>query len=262
MNVIVRILPPAILLLGLSAAPLAAQVLHVDDRWDECALVLAPSLTQKSWHQFVGEIGHVVYFRPLVSARPMGAGRFEVAILDWGSRIDPADDAWNDTFVHPDSMHWLFEGDALLIPGLMVRAGVSDRVDAGVYVTKSIGANYGFVGGQVQYALLADPHNPLAAAARLGFVRLFGPEDLTASVYGLDFVVSRDLSSVFSPYAVVSGYMARGHERTPKVDLDDENVLGVQGAVGMAAKISVVRLGAEVSLGRVSGYSFKVAVGS
>jgi hypothetical protein len=262
MNVIVRILPPAILLLGLSAAPLAAQVLHVDDRWDECAIVLAPSLTQESWHQFVGEIGHVVYFRPLVSARPMGAGRFEVAILDWGSRIDPADDAWNDTFVHPDSMHWLFEGDALLIPGLMVRAGVSDRVDAGVYVTKSIGANYGFVGGQVQYALLADPEKPLAAAARLGFVRLFGPEDLTAGVYGLDFVVSRDLSSVFSPYTVVSGYMSRGHERTPKVDLDDENVLGVQGAVGMAVKLSVVRLGAEVSLGRVSGYSFKVAVGS
>jgi hypothetical protein len=61
---------------------------------------------------------------------------------------------------------------------------------------------------------------------------------------------------------VLSGYMSRGHERTPKVALDDETVLGVQGAVGMAVKISAVRLGAEVSLGRVTGYSFKVAVGS
>lgn len=262
MNVVVRILPPALLLLGLSGSPLAAQALHVDDRWDECAIVLAPSLTQAAWHQFVGEIGQVVYFRPLASARPLGTGRFEVAILDWGSRIDAADDAWNDTFVHPDSTHWLFEGDALMIPGLLVRAGVSERVDAGVYFTKSIGANYGFIGGQVQYALLHDADKALAAAARLSAVRLFGPDDLTAGVYGLDVVVSRDLSSAFSPYASVSGYLARGHERTAKVNLDDEKVLGVQGAVGMAVKVSVLRLGAEVSLGRVTGYSFKVAVGS
>jgi hypothetical protein len=262
MNDGARILTPALLLLGLSASPSAAQVLHVDDRWHECAIVLSPSLTQQAWHQFVGELGHVVYFRPLASARPLGTGRFEVAILDWGSRIDASDDAWNDTFVHPDSTHWLFEGDALLIPGLMLRAGVSDRVDVGAYFTKSIGANYGFIGGQVQYGLIDDAEKALAAATRLSVVRMFGPEDLTASVYGLDFVVSRDLSAVFSPYAAISGYLARGHERTAKVSLDDENVAGVQGTLGMAVNVSVLRLGAEVNLGRVSGYSFKVAVGS
>ncbi len=37
---------------------------------------------------------------------------------------------------------------------------------------------------------------------------------------------------------------------------------GVQGTIGVAAKVSVVRLGAEYNVGRVSGYSFKVAFGS
>ena len=41
------------------------------------------------------------------------------------SRIDDEKDAWNDTFSHPDSTHYLTDGDALMIPGLMVRAGVA-----------------------------------------------------------------------------------------------------------------------------------------
>jgi hypothetical protein len=250
-----------LLLALVASSPLGAQVLHTNNRWDECAIVIDPSLTQDAWHQFVAEVGQVAYFRPLTSARPLGRGRVELAILNSGTGIDDADAAWNDTFSHPDSTHWLFEGNALVIPGLMARVGVSDRIDVGAYYTQNFAANYGIAGGQVQYSLLGDPARYLAAAGRVSAAWLFGPEDLGASVYGLDFVVSRDLS-IFSPYVGVSGYLSRGREHTSKVTLEDENIFGVQGMVGVAVRYSVLRLGGEVSLGRVPGYSFKVALGT
>jgi hypothetical protein len=261
MNAPTRPALAAALMVVLGSSPLVAQVLHVNDRWKDCAFEIHPSLTQETWRQFVGEVGLVSYFRPLVSARPLGARRVEFALLSWSTRIDAADAAWNDTFSHPDSTHWLFDGDALPIPGLMLRAGVTDRVDAGAYFTKNVNSNYGIVGAQVQYSLLGDAERNLAAAGRVSVATLFGPEDLSTSVYGLEMVMSRDVS-VFSPYAAVSGYLARGREHTSKVDLESENVFGVQGTLGVAARISVLRLGAEVNLAQVPGYSFKLGFGS
>ncbi len=262
MNRSLSYLLPAALVLGLNSSPLRAQRphLHVNDRWDNCAIVIDPSLTQQAWHQFVSEVGVVTYFRPLASARPLGAKHIELGLLQWATRINDADPAWNDTFSHPDSLHWLKDGKELPIPGLMLRVGVSERVDVGAYVTKSIGANYGMIGGEVQYNLLEDRPRGLAAAARLSGNKLVGPEDLSASVYGVDLLMSKDVS-ILSPYAGISGYLSRGQVHTSKVSLDDENVFGVQGMAGVAARISVLRLGAEVYLARVPGYSFKIAFG-
>jgi len=253
-------LPAVTMALSLAAfAPhLHAQVLHTNDRWKECAIVLDPSLTQGAWRQFVREAGLVTYIRPLASAKPMGRRTYELALVRTGTRIDDSDPAWNDTFSHPDADHVLFEGDALYIPGLVARVGVTDRVDVGAYFTKSIGANYGFAGGQLQYNLLNDSTRNLAAAGRVSAVRLFGPEDMTMTTYGLDFVVSKDVSR-FSPYAGVSGYMARGRETTSKVDLDPETVFGAQAMFGVLARVSMVTLGAEFNLAKVSGVSMKVA---
>lgn len=242
------------------APPLYAQKLHTNHRWHQCAIVLDSSLTQGAWHQFTRELGLVSYFRPLTSAAPLGRRNVEIGLLRWGTRINDADAAWNDTFSHPDSTHWLMEGNSLDIPGLMARAGITDRVDVGAYFTKAPGANYGLMGGQLQYSLVNDPDRRLAAAGRVSVVRLFGPDDMQASTYGLDFVVSKDVSR-FAPYVGVSGYLARAKETTTKVDLRDENVFGAQATVGIAARVSVMRIGAEYNIAKVPGMSMKVAVG-
>ncbi len=252
----IHLLVAALMIAGATSV-LSAQHLHTNDRWDECAIVIDPMLTQDAWHQFVGEAAHVIYFRPLTSAKPLGKWNVEVSVLNTASRIDDADAAWNDTFSHPDSTHWLFEGSALAIPGLMVRMGVSDRMDVGAYFTKNLNANYGIAGGQVQYSLVNDAIRKYAVAGRLTVATLFGPDDLTASVAGADVLVSKDVS-IFTPYAGVSGYLSHGHERTTKVDLDDEHVLGAQGTLGVTARVSLLRLGAEVNVARVTGYAFKI----
>lgn len=50
-----------------------------------------PSLTQKAWGQFTEAAGLGTYFRPLLDARPLGKGAFEVSMLQWQTGIDDAD---------------------------------------------------------------------------------------------------------------------------------------------------------------------------
>jgi hypothetical protein len=195
----------------------------------------------------------------------MGAGNFEISLLQWETDIDDADAAWNDTFVHPDSTHWLFEGDRLGFPGLSFRAGLTSRIDVGVYLTKRPGANYGFWGGQVQYNIVNDLESNLAASARFSLVSMYGPEDLDLTVVGLDLLASQEYSLwsdwlSISPYAGVSTYVSNSHETTTAVDLKNEHILGVQGMVGAVAQVSVARLSIEYNVAKVNSLSFKVGV--
>lgn len=240
--------------------------LHVNPRWKECSIQLDPALTQHAWREFTREAGLVAYFRPLTDARPMGAGNFEISALQWGTALDDTKDAWNDTFVHPDSTHWLKDGSRLAFPGITFRAGITDDLDAGAYFTKNPGSNYGFWGGQVQYNVVNDAEAKWAASARLGFVSLYGPEDLNLTVYGIDLLASKEFAvhsdwiSV-APYAGISTYLSTSHETTEAVDLKDERVVGVQGSLGVVAHVALVRLAAEYNVAAVNTLSFKVGVG-
>ena len=246
-----------------AAAQSGRPKLHVNPQWKECSFQLDPSLTQSAWHQFTEEAGVVVYFRPLADARPMGRRSFELSVLQWETGIDDADAAWNDTFVHPDSAHWLFEGSRLKFPGLLLRAGVTDRTDVGVYVAKNFNANYGFFGGQVQRNLVDA--GAWAASARASFVSMFGPADLDFIVYGVDLLASRrtmlSRRVALSPYVGVSTYLASSHEKTAAVTLSDERVLGAHGSVGTALELSKARLAVEYGFAKVRSLSFKVGVG-
>ncbi len=240
--------------------------LHVSDRWKECSFQLDPSLTQEAWRQFTQEGGLVAYFRPLVSAKPMGAGNYEISVTQWQTAIDDTDPAWNDTFVHPDSTHWLYEGSGLAFPGLTMRAGITDRIDVGVYFTKNFRANYGFWGAQVQYNVLHDLDTKLDASVRGSFVALFGPEDLGMNVVGLDFLASKEFSVwsdwvTIAPYAGVSTYLVNAHETTDAVNLKSEHVTGSQAMVGVVAQVSLARISVEYNLAKVNTLSFKVGVG-
>lgn len=240
--------------------------LHVNPRWTECSFQLDPSLTQQAWRQFTEEAGLVAYFRPLVDAKPMGVGNHEISILEWETAFDDTREAWNNTFVHPDSVHWLKEGDRLGIPGFTFRTGITNRIDAGAYWVKNPGANYGFWGGQVQYSFVNDSEKNWAASARLSFVSLYGPYDFDFTVYGVELLASQnyavysDWVSV-SPYAGVSTYLSRSHETTDVVNLRDENTPGVRGMVGAVAYISTARLAVEYNIAAVNSVSFKVGIG-
>lgn len=250
-------------------APATAQTdrpkLHVNPRWKECSFQLDSSLTQSAWRQFTREAGLVAYFRPLADAEPMGRGNFEVSMVQWKTGIHDTDEAWNDTFVHPDSTHWLFEGSGLKFPGLMLRAGVTGTTDVGLYFTKNPRANYGFFGGQLQHRLAGGASDDWAVSTRASFVSIYGPEDLDFTVYGADVLVSKSMKLggwvTVSPYAGVSSYLASSHEKSSVVNLGDERVLGAQASVGAAVQISKARLAAEYNVATVRTFSLKVGIG-
>jgi hypothetical protein len=262
----------AALLLLLVTAPFTAAAhggkhvnLHVDPKWSQCSFQLDPSLTQQAWREFTGEGGMVAYFRPLTDAAPMGTGMYELSIVQWNTAFDDTKAAWNDTFVHPDSAHWLKEGERLGFPALMFRAGITDRIDAGLFWTKSPGANYGFWGGQLQYNLFRDAEQQWAASARLTVSSIFGPEDIDLTTYGIDILASKRVDVYeewcsLVPYAGASAYLTRAHEKSIRVNLRDESIAGLQAMVGTEVHLSFVRLAAEYNIAVVSTFSMKIGV--
>jgi hypothetical protein len=267
-----RLLRAAPVALVLVAIPIAGSAqhrgkdvtLHVNTRWEDCAFQLDPALTQDAWRQFTEEAALVAYLRPLTDARPLGAGRVEFSILQWATAIDDTDSAWNDTFVHPSEDHWLMEGNRLSFPGVMVRVGLSDRMDIGGYATKNPSSNYGFFGGQIQHNIINDQRGGWAGAGRMSFVSLFGPEDVELTVLGLDVLGSKTLLVndwlTVSPYVGGSSYLSYSQERSDVVDLDSEIVPGSQAMIGAVAEAYRTRLAVEVSSARVQTVSFKLGV--
>ncbi len=93
--------------------------LHTNNKWEDCAIVLDPSLTQSDFKAFAGEISELIYFRPLAGARPLSNFNFEIAIESRAAEIEDWKPKWNNTFSHPDSMHTLVgDNHILTVPGL------------------------------------------------------------------------------------------------------------------------------------------------
>ncbi len=239
--------------------------LHVSTKWKDCSFQLDPSLTQDAWRQFTREAGLVSYFRPLADASSIGVGNYEFSLLQWETEFDDTKPAWNDTFVHPDSMHWLKDGERLPMPGFIFRTGIAKNIDGGIYFSKNPNANYGLWGGMVQYAFLNDNEFKWDAAARLNFNSLFGPEDVDLSIVGLDLLASKDFQLYsdwlsLSGYAGLSFYFASSHEKSNVVDLTDENVFGSRGFIGAITKISLGRIAFEYNFAAVNSISIKLGV--
>ena len=82
-------------------------------------------------------------------------------------------------------------------PGLMLRAGISRKVDVAVYWSERPGANYGVAGAQVQYNLINDTAKNWAVSTRASMNSLYGPADLNLSVCGVDVLASKKFTGVF-----------------------------------------------------------------
>lgn len=240
--------------------------LHVNPKWKECSFQIDPSLTQDEWYKFTKEAGLVSYYRSLTEAKPLGRWKFEVSLLQWKTEINDAEGAWNNTFVHPDSIHWLKEGPRLAVPGLSGRVGIADKLDIGLFFTKNPEANYGIYGGQIQYNIVYDTLLHWGASARAMFTSIYGPEDLQLRVYGVDFVASKELIKhsnwvSISPYAGISAYLSASHETTDKVNLKDEIIVGTQVMLGVTVNVYYARLGIEYNYSNTNTLSFKIGVG-
>ena len=60
---------------------MAQPILHTNNEWENCSMILDPSLTQESWHQFAEEMGMIAYFTPMGDIKPLGKMNFRISML-------------------------------------------------------------------------------------------------------------------------------------------------------------------------------------
>jgi hypothetical protein len=96
-------------------------------------------------------------------------------------------------------------------------------------------------------------------------VTLYGPDDVDFAVIGWDLVASREIEltswASVSPYAGVSSYLTRSHEKSDAVNLDNEYVGGSQAMVGASLQLSGARLAMEYNKAKVNSLSMKIGFG-
>jgi len=231
-----------------------AQQLNVNPGIRECSIELDPSLTQSQFHKFTREAAQFITFKLMSPAEPLGAKKFQVGIDYSITRIDDADAAWNNTFSHPHAEHYL--GDRIAMPKLFARMGVSDRIDVGFYFTKNPEANYGFMGGEIKYAVFMESEKAVAMAVRTTYATLLGVEDLNFHLLGADLSASKKIG-VLSPYLGVGANLGRTIETTSKVNLNNETVLTPRGIIGARLSLSFLSLTAEMDVAEVSTLSLR-----
>lgn len=226
--------------------------LHIATGIDMCDFDIAPALTQNEWARATREIGSAIYLEPLASSRPLGKGKWSLQLESNGFHVDQESGAWNNTFHHPDSAHYLTGSSGRLqVPGLRFRFGVNDRMDVGVYYTtaKPFGANYGFMGFDCKYALLNTTEKGWSAAVRGSYAMDANIKDFNISSTGLELLAGKRLFRLFTPYAGLAINWNYGRERTSEVALSNESNFGFRGIVGLEFRWRFLDFAYECQLG-------------
>lgn len=231
-----------------------AQELHVNHGIRDCSIELDPSLTQSQFRKFTREAAQFLTFKLMSPAEPLGAKNFQIGMDYSITRIDDAEPAWNNTFSHPDEEHYL--GEVIKMPKLFARMGLSDRIDVGFYFTRNPEANYGFMGGEIKYAVFMESEKPVAIAVRTTYATLLGVEDLNFHMLGVDLSASKKIG-MLAPYLGIGANLARAIETTSKVNLDNETILTPRGIVGARFSLSFFSLTAEMDVATVSTFSLR-----
>jgi len=193
-------------------------VLHVSPAHSSCFFDLHPELTQAEFDEFADEVGSIARFRQLSDATTLGKGRFDLSLQYTNTSVDDAKGAWNNTMSHPSATHYL--GDAIALPRLVARYGVSDRVDLGAWGTLNPHSNYGLVGIDSKIVLMRQgPSRPVTVAIRPSVSALVGPSEVWAGNASIDVSVSRAFGSV-SPYVGFASSGSMAIETSDDVSLD------------------------------------------
>ena len=211
-----------------AAAPLPAQsghpALHVDPGVGDCSVQFASTLTQGAFHRFAREFGSVSAFKQVAPASTLGKGRVLLGIEMISFPVDQWSDAWNDTFAHPNADHPL--GARQSFPKVKLRVGATDAVDVGAFYTRNPEANYGWVGIDGKYRVLAAHGRvPVSLAVRGAYTKTLYVHDMDMHALTADVTVDRLLWRVVRPYAGLGADGVFVRERSHVVALDDETII-------------------------------------
>jgi hypothetical protein len=235
-------------LVALLAFPTVARaddpVLHVDPTTEECEVRFAPGLTQASYHRFVREFGSASAFKQMGAPLVLGKKRLSFGVEYMAFSVDETADAWNDTFVHPDSTHWL--GSEKRFPKLKLRVGLGANTDVGAYYTMNPLSNYGWIGIDAKHALLRQAEEmPVTVAVRGAYTKTLFVDDMDMHALSTDVSVGRTFKYGITPYVGLGADMVLARETSPMVELDTEYVTDGHAFAGVEVALWRMIIGAE-----------------
>jgi len=250
---------PAGLVLFLPAAALANDApLHVDPSIAECEVRFAPELTQEAFRRFVREFGSVSAFKQGSPPTTLGAWRFALDVEQISFAVEDRSAAWNDTFTHPSADHWL--GSKQSFPKLTLRMGVTDALDLGVYYTQNLESNYGWLGLEAKYALLAQRDGaPVSLAVRGAYTKTLYVADMDMHAFNADVSVGRTFWKVLTPYVGVGAEAVLARETSHAVDLKTERLVVPHLTGGLEVRYWHVAIGAEAQVSALTSFQAQVS---
>ena len=256
------LLPVAILGLpvAVNAEPPAEgdPVLHVDPTTEDCEVRFAPGLTQASYHRFVREFGSASAFKQMGAPHVLGTKGASFGVEYMAFSVDEASDAWNDTFTHPDSTHWL--GSDKRFPKLKLRVGVGGNTDVGAYYTMNPMSNYGWIGVDAKHALVRQRHDmPVTVAVRGAYTMTLFVDDMDMHALSADVSVGRTFRYRITPYLGVGTDAMLARETSPVVDLDTEYVTVAHAFAGVEVALWHLIIGAEGQYSTIPSAQAQVA---
>jgi hypothetical protein len=194
----------------------------------------------------------------MAAPKPLGKWGFELALDQMQFTVEEHDDAWNDTFAHPDAYHEL--GSDLSFPKVRVRLGITDRMDVGAYYTENPNANYGWAGVDLSYSVMQQSETtPIHLAVRGAYTMTLYVADMDMHTLTADVAAGHTLWNYFTPYLGVGGDIVAAQERTNAVALEGEGQFVPRAFGGVEASIWHAAVGAEAEVGALNRLEFKVS---
>lgn len=248
--------PATVLAHGDSHAP--DPDLHVDPRVTDCEVRFASELTQEAFHRFVSEFGSVSAFKQMGPPSTLGRRGFLFGVEYMSFRVEDRSDAWNDTFVHPDSTHEL--GSDHAFPKLKLQVGITDHTDLSLFFTENPNSNYGWIGLDVRHAMLRQgPGMPVTVALRGAYTKTLFVSDMDMHALSMDVSAGRLLWERVTPYVGGGADWIVARETSSAVDLETEWVDEWHAMAGFQVMFWHMALGVEGQLGTVNSAQAQVA---
>ncbi len=246
------------LLLPATAPAASDPPLHVDPSVKDCSVRFAPELTQSAFERFAREFGSVSAFKQGAPPTTLGAWGFSVGFERLSFSVEEKAAAWNDTFTHPNGEHPL--GSSHEFPMLRLRVGVADDLDVGAFYTENPNANYGWLGVDVKYAILAQRDDaPFSLSVRGAYTKTLYVADMDMHAITADVSIGRTFWKVLTPYLGVGTDAVLARETSPAVSLKTEAVLVPHATAGLEVRYWHVAIGAEAQLSAVTSYQAQVS---
>jgi hypothetical protein len=210
----------------IGGAPAAAQTLNV-----------GPDLTAAELEQFAADVGSILRLPQLADAATLGNRHFDVSVDYVSSRVD---------------------GASVPLSRVVMRYGMNDRADIGVWGGLYPNSNSGAVGLDTKIALLRQgPDWPVSVSIRPSATALVGRSDVFAANAAVDLSVSRRIGPV-SPYGGIVASSSVAIERSNQVNLDPATAGASFGYAGVAYRWRALVVSGEIERGDVPSYAFRI----